>query len=314
MVLFDSQTSPAGQRAASRVSPASGARRPRSASETGRTIPPTVLVLLSMISLQVGAALARGLFPTLGIDGTVCVRISFAALVLLGVWRPRVRGYSRDDYGAVLLFGLVIAAMNTAFYGAIARLPLGIAVTLEFLGPLGVAVAGSRRRIDALWILLAATGVLLLAPSGRGAIDPIGVLLALAAAVGWAGYILLNVRIGRVFPGSAGLALAMAVAAVAVLPFGLTQGLAGLLEPRTLLLALAVSFLSTVLPFSFEHAALKRLPSRVFGVLMSLEPGIAALAGLVLLGEAIGLQAIAELGCVMGASIGSARSGGAGTP
>jgi len=272
-------------------------------------IPPTGLVLASMLSVQVGAALAKGLFPTLGPAGTVFLRIGFGALVLLAVERPRLRGYTRRDYAAVALFGLVIAGMNTAFYNAIARLPLGIAVTVEFVGPLAVAVFGSRRRLDLLWGGLAAGGVALLAPTGSSSLDPLGVAFALVAAAGWAAYILLNVRVGRAFPAGQGLAMALAVAALAVLPLGGREGGLLLAHSNLLPVGIAVAILSTVVPFSLEHAALKRLPARTFGVLMSLEPAVAATVGLVMLAEAPGFRGLVALACVTVASAGSARFG-----
>src|SRR5438105_8441244 len=272
-------------------------------------IPPTGLVLASMLSVQVGAALAKGLFPTLGPAGTVFLRIGFGALVLLAVERPRLRGYTRRDYAAVALFGRVIAGMNTAFYNALARLPLGVAVPLEFVGPLAVAVFGSRRRLDLLWGGLAAAGVILLAPTGSSSIDPLGVAFALVAAAEWAAYILLNVRVGRAFPAGQGLAMAMAVAAVAVLPLGGREGGLLLAHSNLLPVGIAVAILSTVVPFSLEHAALKRLPARTFGVLMSLEPAVAATVGLGMLAEWPGIRGLLALVCVSIASAGSARFG-----
>jgi inner membrane transporter RhtA len=262
-----------------------------------------------MLSVQLGAAVAKGLFHTLGPAGTVFLRLGFGALVLLVMERPRLRGYTRADYAAVALFGLVIAGMNTAFYNAIARLPLGIAVTVEFVGPLGVAVFGSRRRLDLLWAGLAAAGILLLAPTGSDSINPLGVVFALVAGVGWAAYILLNVRVGRVFPAGAGLAMAVAVAAVAVLPLGAGESGPLLHGPQILIAGIGVAVLSTVVPFSLEHAALKRLPARTFGVLMSLEPAIAAVVGLVALGETLGLRGLFALAFVTIAAAGSARFG-----
>lgn len=274
------------------------------------SVPPTGLVLLSMLSVQLGAAGAKSLFRALGPEGTVFLRIVFGALVLLAIWRPRLRGYTRGDYLMVLLFGVVITCMNACFYAAIDRLPLGIAVTVEFIGPLGVAVAGSRRALDLLWVALAAGGVILLAPFGHTSIDPVGLLFALLAGCGWAGYILLNVRVGRAFPGNAGLALAMGVAALAAIPLGVFGGGSALLNPGLLLAGAAVALLSSVIPFSLEHTALKRLPARTFGVLMSAEPGIAALVGFLLLGEGLGLRGLLALACVSSATIGSARLGG----
>jgi inner membrane transporter RhtA len=275
-------------------------------------VPPTGYVLLSMLSVQVGAALAKDLFHALGSNGTVFLRIAIAALVLLFTQRPRIRGYARADYAALVAFGLVVAGMNTAFYAAIARLPLGIAVTIEFVGPLGIAVIGSRRRLDLLWGALASVGILLLMPMGHASLDPLGIVFSLLAGCGGAAYILLNVRVGRIFPGQQGLALGMLVAALAVLPFGVEHGaiLAG--APSLFVKGAGIAMLSTVIPFSLEHAALKRMPARIFGVLMSLEPAAAALVGALLLGEGLGLRGLLALACVTIASTGSARFGGQG--
>ncbi|GAC1655272.1 MAG: EamA family transporter [Ktedonobacteraceae bacterium] len=266
------------------------------------TLPPPVIVLLAIISVQVGAALAKGLFQTIGSSGTVFLRVGFGALIFLLMWRPRIRGYTRADYMLLLLFGLTIAVMNAAFYAAIARIPLGIAVTLEFVGPLGVSVFASRKRRDFLWAGFAAGGVVLLAPFGNMTIDPLGVVLALLAGGCWGAYILLNVRVGRTFPGGNGLALSMSVAALVLLPLGVWNGGIALLNPKILLLGIGVAILSTVIPFSLELEALRRLPARVFGVLMSLEPAIAALVGFVVLRETTGLRALIALALIVIAS------------
>ncbi|HXT36146.1 MAG TPA: EamA family transporter [Chloroflexota bacterium] len=276
--------------------------------EAAGAVPPTGLILMSILSVQVGAALAKSLFASLGPGGTVFLRIGFAAVIMLAVGRPRIRGHRRADYVAMVLFGLTIAGMNLSFYSAIARLPLGIAVTLEFVGPLCVAVIGSRRRLDLLWAAFAGGGILLLAPWDNSAIDPLGVVFALTAAGGWAAYILLNVRVGRAFPGQSGLALAMGISCLVTLPLGIGASGPLLGDPRLLAAGLGVSVLSTVIPFSLEHAALKRLPAQVFGVLMSLEPAVAALVGVILLHQALGLRALLALVGVTLASVGSARS------
>ncbi|GAC1429235.1 MAG: EamA family transporter [Ktedonobacteraceae bacterium] len=265
-------------------------------------LPPPVIVLLAIVSVQVGAALAKGLFQAIGSSGTVFLRVGFGALIFLLVSRPRIRGYSRADYRLLVLFGLAIACMNAAFYAAIARIPLGIAVTLEFVGPLGVSVFASRRRRDFLWAGLAAAGVVLLAPFGSSTIDPLGVALALLAGGCWAAYILLNVQIGRTFKGSSGLALSMGVAALVLFPLGIWNGGIALLQPKILLLGIGVAILSTVIPFTLELEALRRLPARVFGVLMSLEPAIAALVGFIVLKETTGLRALIALALIMVAS------------
>jgi len=232
-------------------------------------------------------------------------------------WRPRVRGYGRANLGAVAAFGLVLGAMNFAFYSALARLPLGIAVTLEFLGPLGVALALSRRVRDALWALLAAAGILLLSPLGQDVasrLDPVGVAFALMSAVCWASYIFLSRRVGQIAPGSAGLALAMGVAALVFVPIGIATAGTALLDPGLLLIGFAVALLSTALPYTLEMEALRRLPTRVFGVLMSLEPVIAALIGFVVLREAIAPRALAAIGLVTIAAAGAAQARADTTP
>ena len=277
-------------------------QRTSSQSRVMNALPPPVIVLLAIVSVQVGAALAKGLFQAIGSSGTVFLRVGFGALIFMLVVRPRIRGYSRTDYMLLIAFGLIIAGMNTAFYAAIARIPLGIAVTLEFIGPLGVSVFASRKRRDFLWAGLAAAGVVLLAPFGNVTIDPLGVGLALLAGVCWGAYILLNVRVGRRFEGNSGLAMSMSVAAFVMLPLGIWTGGEALLNPKILLLGVGVAILSTVIPFTLELEALRRLPARVFGVLMSLEPAIAALVGFVVLRETTGLRALIALALIVIAS------------
>jgi inner membrane transporter RhtA len=280
-------------------------------------VPPVGLVVLGILSVQVGAAFAKGLFPVLGPYGTVFLRLIFAALILMVAWRPRVRRHERSggrpDYLLVLLFGLVFAAMNTSFYASLDRLPLGVAVTVEFVGPLGVAVFGSRRLLDLLWAALAAGGIVLLTPlAGVGGVggvqvDPLGLALALVAGLCWAAYILMSVRVGRSFPGGTGLALGTAVGAVLVAPLGIWQGGQQLLDWSILATGAAVALLSSVIPYSFELEALRKLPARVFGVLMSIEPGIAAIVGFAVLGEALGERELLALGLITAASVGATR-------
>ena len=271
----------------------------------GGAIPPTGLVLLAIGSTQLGAAIAKSLFQELGPAGTVLLRVGFAALVLLLWWRPRLSGYVRANYLLVIVFGLTLAAMNLSFYSAIERIPLGVAVTVEFVGPLGVALAGSRRLLDLLWIVLAAVGILLLAPWGGEKLDLLGVALALLAGSLWATYILLSVRVGRAFTGGAGLAIAMSVGTVVLLPLGVLGGGTALLDPRLLCAGFGVALLSSALPYSLELEALRRLPASVFGVLMSLEPAIAAVVGFVILGEKLGLRAIIAVFLVTLATLGA---------
>ena len=246
---------------------------------------PVVLVLAAIASVQFGSAIAATLFDDIGPGGAVLLRLVFAAVVLGAVWRPPLRGHARQSLLLAAVFGLVLAGMNSFFYLSIDRIPLGIAVTLEFVGPLGVAVASSRRPRDLLWVALAAGGIVLLSAGDTGPLDPLGVAFALTAGALWAAYILLSARVGRVFPGGTGLAIALAVGAVAVVPFGAVSGGSALLDPKVLALGLVVALLSSAIPYSLELEALRRMRAGVFGVLMSLEPATAALAGFVVLGQ-----------------------------
>jgi inner membrane transporter RhtA len=275
--------------------------------------PPTSLVLLSIFSVQLGAAVAKGLFDELGPGGTVFLRVGFAALLLLLLWRPSVRGYARGDYLVAIVFGLALVAMNFTLYQALDRIPLGVAVTLEFVGPLGVAVAGSRRMLDLLWVVLAAAGIVLLAPLdvlGETDLDPVGVALALLAGLLWASYILLSARTGSIFPGGTGLVIALFIGTAVLVPVGIVGGGAALLDPKLLLAGFAVAMLSSAVPYSLELEALRKLPARVFGVLMSLEPAVAALVGFVILGERLGLRALAAVLLVTVAAVGASRFAG----
>ncbi|MET9043327.1 DMT family transporter [Streptomyces sp. NPDC004362] len=280
---------------------------PRS-SLTGRAvgaIPPTALVLLGIVSVQLGSALAKHLFSEVGSFGTVALRLFFAAAVLMLPWRPSLR-LKRRTWFVVLGYGVVLGLMNLCFYLALARVPLGIAVTVEFLGPLAVALAGSRRWLDGFWAVLAAGGVVLLM-EGRGDLDPVGVLFALAAGTCWGVYILLGAALGRHTTEGNGLALGMVVAALVAVPFGVAESGAALMQPWVLVAGLGVALLSSVIPYSLDLEALRRIPPRVFGILMSLEPAMAALIGLVVLQERLHwAQWIAVL-CVVAASAGATR-------
>jgi inner membrane transporter RhtA len=269
-------------------------------------VPPTLLVLAAVTSVQFGAAIAKTLFDEVGPGGTVFLRVLFGAIVLAAIWRPRVAGHDARDLRLAVAFGLVLAAMNLAFYTSLERIPLGIAVTFEFVGPLGVAVFGSRRPRDLLWVGLAAAGIVLLSDFGGTDLDALGVGLALLAGGFWAAYILLSVRVGRAFPGGAGLALAMVVATVPLAPVGIADAGGDLLVPWVLAVAAAVGMLSSAIPYALELEALRRLPVGVFGVLMSLEPAVGALAGLVVLGEELAARELAAVGLVVAASAGAA--------
>ena len=278
-----------------------------------RGAPPTALVLFPIVSVQLGAAVAKSLFDSLGPGGTVFLRIAFAALVLFLLVRPKLGGHDRAGYLVAGLFGLVLAGMNFSIYLAFDRIPLGVAVTLEFVGPLGVAVAGSRRVLDLLWVVLAAAGILLLAPLGvLGGmdLDPVGVAFALLAGCLWACYILLSASTGSAFPGGTGLVIALCVGTLVLFPFGIAGAGYALLDPKLLLAGFGVAMLSSAIPYSLELEALRKLPARVFGVLMSLDPAVAALAGLVVLGERLEMRAVAAVLFVTIAAAGASLFGG----
>ncbi len=229
----------------------------------------------AIASVQVGATVARHLFAFLGPAGTVFLRVAFGAGILLAIARPRWPRFDARQWRAIVLFGLIVAGMNLCFYEAIARIPLGVAVTIEFVGPLGVAIAGSRRPLDLVWAAMAAAGVALLSFIG-GTVTTIGLLFALGAAAGWASYIVISQRVGRMVPGGDGLGFALAVGALALLPFGIAGAGGELLNVRNLGIGLVVAILSSAVPFSLEFAALRRLPRQLFGILMSLEPAMGA--------------------------------------
>ena len=263
------------------------------------------LVGASIVSVQLGAAIASSLFHTVGAPGTVLLRQGLAAAVMIAIARPRVRGRTAADWRVVCVFGLVLAAMNVCFYEAVERLPLGIAVTIELFGPLGLAASLSRRRREFAYVLLAAVGVVMLGGVTQR-LDRVGVAFDLVAAAGWASYILLSRRTGRSFDGVDGLALAMVVATVAVAPWGVVTGGRQLLEPHALLIGLAVAMLSAAIPFSLEIHALRAVGPRTFGVIMSTSPAVAAVMGWLVLNEQLGWLQAAAIGCVVAASAGTA--------
>lgn len=266
------------------------------------------LVLSAGISVQFGGALAASLMPRAGASGVVTLRLVAAALVLLVVCRPRVRGYTRADWGTIVVFGLAMAGMNGLFYQSIDRIPLGPAVALEVLGPLALSVLASRRAINLVWAALALGGVFLLSGGGFGGLDPVGVLFALGAGAMWAAYIVFSARTGRRFPQADGLALAMVVAALVFLPLGIAESGAKLLNPTTIALGSAVAILSSVLPYTLELVALRRLPASTFAIMMSLEPAIAATAGFLVLNQALSMTESAAIALVIAASMGAVRT------
>ncbi|MFD7664822.1 DMT family transporter [Streptomyces sp. NPDC059788] len=270
------------------------------------------LVIGGIVSLQFGASVAVLLFPRAGALGVVTLRLVVAALVLMIACRPRMRGYTRGDWATILAFGVALVAMNSLFYEAIDRIPLGAAVTLEFMGPLILSVVTSRRALSLLWAGLALGGVALLGREGFDGLDPLGAGLALTAGALWAAYILLSTRTGQRFPQADGLALAMSVAAVLSLPLGISTAGTALLDPVTIGLGAAVALLSSVTPYTLELLALRKLPASGFAVMMSLEPAAGALAGFLVLHQSLGWAELVAIGLVVLASVGAVRSAGRG--
>jgi inner membrane transporter RhtA len=278
----------------------------RGARTTGQT-QAVWLVLGGIVSVQVGAAIAKNLFGVVPPTGMVWLRLVTSAVILVAIARPRLTGRTAADWRVALGFGVTLMTMNWAIYQSFARIPLGIAVTIEFLGPLAVAVLGSRRPRDVVWVVLAGTGVALLGIA-PGDVTLAGVLFALLAGAAWAAYILLSASTGRRWPGISGLAVASVVGAVVLAPPAIVEAGSALLDPRILVLGVAIGLLSSVIPYSFELKALRRIPPRVFGVLMSLEPAAAALAAMVLLSEFLTVVQWTAVACVVAASVGATRS------
>lgn len=273
---------------------------------------PVWLVLLAMLSIQAGSAFAKGLFVYVSPVGLAFLRLSLAAAILVPLMRPRWRHYSWGDYRLLALLGITVGTMNGLLYSAIAYIPLGVAVALEFMGPLGVALMYARHLRDGVWVLLAALGVVLLTPwQGSMTLHPLGVVLALGAGCCWAAYILLAAKVSQVAPGSEGVAVAMVAGALAVLPVALMQEGWQLFNPSRLGVGLGVAILASALPYSLEMAALRRLPVKVFGVLMSLEPVVAAGMGLAILGETLSVRMVVAIALVSVAAAGSATTASA---
>jgi inner membrane transporter RhtA len=266
-----------------------------------------ILVLASIVAVQCGSALATTLFDEIGAAGAVFLRAGFGALVLLAVTRGEVLRAREWPHRDVVLLAVAVTAVNFFFYAALERLPLGITVTLEFVGPLGVAIAGSRRWWDAIWVVLAATGIVLLSDPG-GEIDGLGVVLALTAGFFWGAYIVQSDRVGALAPGPGGATMAAVLSTAFIAPFGLLQGGAEIFVPSHLAIGAAVGVLSTAIPYAFEMEALRRLPRAVFGVLMSLEPAVAAAIGFLALSQALDAVEVVAIGLVVIASAGALRS------
>jgi len=273
------------------------------------TIPPTGLLLLAIISVQLGSVLAIHLFSTLGPSGAVFLRVAFGALLVAIAAPPVFDSRLRRHAGLILLFGGVIAIQNLCFFHAIARIPLGTAVTIEFMGPLAVAVFNSRRPVDVLWIALAATGLGLLTPDIGNGLDPWGVLFAAITGCAWAAFILLSVRAGRLFPGGSGLSLAMIVATLVLIPFAAASPEIFDVAPTVMLIVLGVAVLSTTIPTVLEFEALKKMPLQKHGIILAIEPVMAMMVAAALLGETIGARGLIAASAVMSSAIGVTLAG-----
>ena len=271
-------------------------------------IPALPAVLGAIFSLQAGAVIAKNLFPVLGAPATASLRIGLSALMLLLVNRPSPGKLSAAQWKAIIPYGLCLGAMNGIFYLSLARIPLGLAVTLEFIGPLLLAISGSRRLIEFLWVLLAGAGIALIAPWSEGSIDLFGAAMALLAGGFWAGYIILGRRSSKVIEGGQAVTIGMVFATLVILPFGIAEGGFVNFEPYMILSGTALALLCSAIPFTLEMQALKQLPAKTFSILMSLEPAIAALCGLVFLNEQLAFREWAAVALVVLASTGTTLS------
>lgn len=270
---------------------------------------PFLAVLGAVTALGIGTSWAKQLFPLVGAQGTTAVRVGFAALLLLLLWRPWRWHLSRADAISTACYGATLGGMNLMFYMSLRTLPFGLAVAIEFAGPLAVAIAASRRKVDFAWLALAGFGLLMLLPLGLGGrdLDPVGVLYALAAAVLWGMYIVFGKRIGHLHAGHS-VSLGVLVAAIVVVPVGIAHAGAALLSPTVLLVGVCVAAISSAIPISLEMVAMKRLPKEAFGIMISMEPAVAALLAMGLLDEHLDARQWLAIACIMAASMGSAAT------
>ena len=268
-------------------------------------IPPLPAVLLAIISVQSGAAIAKGLFPAIGAAGTASLRIGISALILLAVYRPNLKKITVEQWKLVIPYGLSLGAMNLIFYLSIERIPIGLAVTLEFIGPLLVAVLGSKRTIDFFWVLLAAAGIVLIAPWSNNGLDILGVVFALLAGALWAAYIILGGKISKIMKGGDAVTIGMLFASILIVPFGILGNGLSNLTPQLLGLGVALALLSSAIPFTLEMKALGQLPARTFSILMSLEPAAASICAFIFLQEYLTFNEILAVIFVVIASAGS---------
>lgn len=269
------------------------------------SLPPVPAVLLAIISVQFGAAIAKTLFPTIGSAGTASMRIGISALILLLAFRPNLKTITAQQWKVVIPYGLSLGAMNLIYYLAIERIPIGLAVTLEFVGPLVLAIAGSKRLVDYCWVVIAAIGILLIAPWTSNRLDPFGIICALLAGAFWSAYIVLGGKASKVMNDGDAVTIGMLFAAILVLPFGfLENGLINL-TPKLFGMGVALALLSSAIPFTLEMKALGKLPPRTFSILMSLEPAAASICAFLFLNESLNLNEILAVVCVVIASAGS---------
>lgn len=274
------------------------------------TLPPLPAVVGSILSVQIGAAVAKGMFPVLGAAGTTTIRIGLSALILIAVNRPKFRKLSKIQWNAVISYGICLGIMNGIYYLALSRIPLGIAVTLEFIGPLILAVIGSKRKIEFLWVLLAAAGIALITPWNGKGIDLFGAAMALLAGLFWAGYIVLGQRTTAVLEGPQAVTIGMIFATLVILPFGIGGGGLANFTTAMILPGLALALFSSAIPFSLEIYALKHIPAKTFSILMSLEPAVAAICGVIFLKEFLSFSQWMAVALVVIASTGATLTKG----
>ncbi len=270
-----------------------------------KSFPAIPAALLSMVSVQGGASIAKKLFPILGASGTSTLRIGLSAVMLFLFNRPNIFKLSKKQWLYCAVYGICLGTMNLVFYFAIQRIPIGLAVAIEFTGPLAVALLGSRRLLDVLWALLACAGIMLIVPWKSNGIDPLGIIFALMAGTCWAGYILIGGRITKIMSNSDAVTVGMLFAALLILPVGLLSGDLNTLNWKLLLIGFSVALLSSTIPYSLDLIALKKLPSKTFSILMSLQPAFGALSGLIFLKEILSWNQWLSILCVIVASIGA---------
>ncbi|RZJ69065.1 MAG: EamA family transporter [Flavobacterium sp.] len=274
-----------------------------------KNIPPVPAVLLAIVSVQGGAAIAKSIFPVMGAAGTVALRIGISAVILFAIYKPNLKTTTKSEWRLIFWYGLVLGAMNTSFYLALSRIPLGLAVTLEFIGPLLLAISTSRKIADFLWVLLAAAGITLIAPwSAQSNIDLIGALLALLAGAFWAAYIVIGGKLSQIMDGGKAVSMGLLIASFVAVPAGIIEGNLAQLTPMMLLMGLGIALLSSAIPYTLEMNALKHMPAKTFSILMSLEPAVAAFCGLLFLREQLSVLEWAAIALVVVASTGATLS------